>query len=259
MEIKLDKRQKTLGIFSLLSVLLLIIFITFQYFEFSGLGLDERWLIVSGIPIIVGLFFGGYIKTFKGLGVEIEASLNKELPDDLISSIAETTIVDTYGIAKETINELQNLNRQDIKEISRIRFILTRKGYYKSSVVDEYFRRLKKLKYVEIVDAENKFQFLIPIREFKNNNNIQLIVIENFITQIDNETLNSNFPGAITAFVNKSDSLLDAYRKLLSNTKKIETEEDKKLPVLDSDHRLIGLLSKNKVEEYISKKVLDNY
>lgn len=34
---------------------------------------------------------------------------------------------------------------------------------------------------------------------------------------------------------------------------------DKKFPVLDSDERLIGLLSKIKVEEFISKEVLENY
>lgn len=258
MEIKLNKRQKTLGIFSLLSVLLLIIFITFQYFGFSGLGLDQKWLIVSGIPIIVGLFFGGYIKSFKGLGVEIEASLNRVLPDNLISSITENTIVDTQKIEKKATSDLEKLTTQELENISRIRFIHNHKNY-EPHVVDKYFRHLIKLKYVEIVDAQNNFQFLIPINHFKLNNGINLIAIEDLIAKINKGTLNSSFPGAITSFVNKSDSLLDAYRKLIGDTKKIKTPGDQNLPVLDSDHKLIGLLSKNKVEEYISKEVLDNY
>lgn len=258
MEIKISKRHKILGVFSLISVLFLIIFITLKCLDFSGLQLEEKWLFVSGIPIIVGLFWGGFIKTFKGLGLEIEASLNKELPDNLISSITQNTIVDTQKIEKKAINDLERLTKQELENISRIRFIYNRKGY-EPYVVGEYFRHLKKLKYVEIVDAQNKFQFLIPISKFKINSNILPIVIEDFIDQINKATLNSSFPGAITTFVSKSESVMDAYRKLMSNTQKIETKEDTYLPVLDSDHRLIGMLSKNKVEEYISKEVLNNY
>lgn len=259
MEIKINKRHKILGVFSLISVLFLVIFITLKYLDFSGLELEEKWIFVSGIPIIIGLFLGGYIKNFKGLGLEIEASLNKELPDNLISSITENTIVDTHKIDKKAIIDLEKLSEAEVRNISGIRFIFNRKGYYEETFVKEYFRRLHNLKYVEIIDAEYKFQFLIPISHFKSNFDLNFITIKGFINQIDEGILDSNFPGAITAFVSKSDSLLDAYRKLLGNTKKIETPEDKKLPVLDSNHRLIGLLSKNKVEEYISKEVLDNY
>ena len=259
MEIKIGKRHKILGVFSLISVLFLIIFITLKCLDFSGLQLEEKWLFVSGIPIIIGLFWGGFIKTFKGLGVEIEASLNKELPDDLISSVTENTIVDTHNIEKKAISDLERLTKQEVDNISRIRFIFNRDKYYVKSVVKKYLERLHNLKYVEIVDAQYKFQFLIPINHFKSNIDVNLIAIEDFIAKIDQGTLNSNFPGAITSFVNKSDSLLDAYRKLISDTKKIKALGDQKLPVLDSDHRLIGLLSKNKVEEYISKKVLENY
>ncbi|MFY0483356.1 hypothetical protein ACI6PS_12200 [Flavobacterium sp. PLA-1-15] len=95
--------------------------------------------------------------------------------------------------------------------------------------------------------------------QFRINNDFLPSKIEKFIREIETRTLSSSFPGAIVSFVKYDDSLLEAYKKLLSKTKKIESIGDKKLPVLDSNYRLIGLLSKMKVEEFISKEVLENY
>lgn len=254
----LDK-HKTLMVFSSISFLLLITFLTFQYFHFSGLDLDVKWLIVSGVPILIGLLIGEYIKSFKGFGIEIESSLKAELPSNLITPISEESIVDVNSIDKQSLNYLQNLNSDEIQKISRLRFVFDKRDYYDMYVVREYFSKLKNLKYVEIVDNEGKFKFLIPITQFRTNHNYFSSKIENFINEIENRTLSSSFSGAITSFVNYDDSLLEAYKKLLSKTKKIEAIGDKKLPVLDTNHRLIGLLSKMKVEEFISKEVLDSY
>lgn len=56
-----------------LSLLLLGIFLAFQFFDSKMLNLETRWLLASGIPILIALFVGGYIKSFKGFGVELEA------------------------------------------------------------------------------------------------------------------------------------------------------------------------------------------
>lgn len=254
----LDK-HKMLIVFSILSFLLLIIFITFQYFEFSGLDLDVRWIIVSGIPILIGLLIGEYIKSFKGFGVEIESSLKAELPSNLISQISEESIVDVNSIYKSSLEYLHNLSFEDIQKISRLRFVFDKRDYYNTHVVREYFQKLRNLKYLEVVDHEGKFKFLIPTSQFSANNDFLSSKIESFIREIETRNLSSSFPGAIVSFVKQDDTLLEAYKKLLSKTKKIETIGDKKLPVLDSNHRLIGLLSKMKVEEFISKEVLENY
>ena len=252
-------KHQILVIFSLVSVFLLIIFLTFQYFQFSGLQLDIKWLIVSGIPILIGLIVGEYIKSFKGFGIEIEASLKAEVPTSLISSISDDSIVDVNGLNKDSLQSLLNLGEDERRNISRLRFVSDRRGYYDYYVVGEYIRRLDRLKYVEVVNRQGEFLFLVPISHFRINYDVLPSKVENFINQIEKGTLNSKFPGAITAFVNHDDSLLEAYQKLLSKTKKIEAVGDKKLPVLDSQKHLIGLLSKVKVEEFISKEVLESY
>lgn len=252
----LFKTHKTLIVCSLISILLLVVFIIFQYFQFSGLNLDIKWLIVSGIPIIIGLFIGEYIKSFKGFGIEIEASLKAELPKDLISPIPESIIVESSGFDKESLISLQEMNEKERDKISRLRFVTNRRNYYDSKMVLEYFKQLRNLKYVEVVNNENKFQYLIPINHFKKYADTSLDKIIDFISQIE---CKSHFSNAITAYVNYDDSLLDAYQRLLSKVRKIEILGDKKLPVLDSNNKLIGLISKTKVEEFICKEVLGNY
>jgi hypothetical protein len=251
--------HKILALFSFFSIFLLTIFLTLQYFQFSGLKLDIKWLIISGIPILLGLFIGEYIKSFKGFGIEIETSLKSELPTKLVSPISENTIVDSKGINKNSLGYLLNLDPTERKKMSRIRFVFNRQGYYDFHVVSEYFRALNNLKYVEVVDENNVFKFLIPIGTFKIQGDISTSKIEDFLNQIENQTLSANFPSAITSYVNHDDSLLDAYRKLTSKNEKLESVYDKKLPVLNSDNNLIGLLSKIKVEEFISKEVLNRY
>jgi hypothetical protein len=219
------------------------------------LKLDIKWLIISGIPILLGLFIGEYIKSFKGFGIEIETSLKSELPTNLVSPISVNTIVDSKGINKNSLGYLLNLDQTELNKISRIRFVFNRQGYYNLDVVVEYFRALNNLKYVEVVDGNNVFKFLIPIGTFKIQGDISTSKIKDFLNQIENQTLSASFPGAITSYINHDDSLLDAYRKLLSKTEKIES----KLPVLNSDNNLIGLLSKIKVEEFISKEVLNRF
>ncbi|MFY0483355.1 hypothetical protein ACI6PS_12195 [Flavobacterium sp. PLA-1-15] len=119
----LFNKHKILVIFSSISFLLLITFITFQYFQFSGLDLDVKWLIVSGIPILIGLLIGEYIKSFKGFGIEIESSLKAELPSKLISPISEESIVDVNSLDKRSLEYLQNLSFEEIQKISRLRFV----------------------------------------------------------------------------------------------------------------------------------------
>lgn len=72
--------------------------------------------------------------------------------------------------------------------------------------------------------------FLIPISHFRTSHNILENKVKNFIAQIENRTLNKSFPGAITSFVKQNDSLLDAYQKLISKTKKLRLWETKNFP-----------------------------
>ena len=74
---KFWKEHTVMSVGAIVSLLMLSAFFFFQYQQASILKLASRWLIASGVPLLAALFVGGYIKSFKGFGVELEASLHK--------------------------------------------------------------------------------------------------------------------------------------------------------------------------------------
>lgn len=88
-----------------ISLALLITFLLFQYNQSEVLKLESRWLLVSGVPLLAALLIGGYIKSFKGFGVELEASLNKPVVN--MSLVATEAMDQMYGDEKRSINYAQ--------------------------------------------------------------------------------------------------------------------------------------------------------
>ena len=78
---------------SFASILLLSLFFILQIFAPNILKIDTKWLIVAGCPLLFALIGGGYIKTFKGFGIELETQLK--------TSIAESEL-----LATDTLIEL---------------------------------------------------------------------------------------------------------------------------------------------------------
>jgi hypothetical protein len=73
------KRHKIIisGIAS--SIIFLTLFLLLQYYIPSLMWLGTQWLVVAGVPVLIALFIGGYIKSFKGFGIELEAKLKSTI------------------------------------------------------------------------------------------------------------------------------------------------------------------------------------
>jgi len=67
------KRHPAIVLGAIISIVLFIALVLFQHYNLDVLKLESRWLLVSGVPILIALFVGGYIKKFKGFGIELEA------------------------------------------------------------------------------------------------------------------------------------------------------------------------------------------
>ncbi|ODB92812.1 hypothetical protein A3197_20795 [Candidatus Thiodiazotropha endoloripes] len=69
--LKFWSHHTALVIGAIVSIVLLATFLLFQYNESNVLKLESRWLLVAGVPLLAALIVGGYIKSFKGFGVEL--------------------------------------------------------------------------------------------------------------------------------------------------------------------------------------------
>ena len=142
----------TLFVGGIASIFMLLIFLILQYNEPKVLKLEFRWLLVAGVPLLASLIVGGYIKSFKGFGVELEASLSKPVTN--IELTATEAMDEVPGNGKKSINYLRSLNPKLKKSISRLILVQGRKKYYQPRALEIYLRELSGLKYIEIRKPE---------------------------------------------------------------------------------------------------------
>lgn len=258
------KQNKTLLIVSIcVSAILLLTFMILQAYDLKSLNLDVKWVIVCGIPILLALFIGGYIKTFKGFGVELEADLNEPLPRNLIS---ETDMMPSPAIAKSSINTLNEMQASEKRKINRLSFVYGRKDFYDEYAVVEYIRILEKLRFIEITDDDGLFLYLLPIGNvlrYSNGRvevNVQDSLIFELIRSIENENIELQYPKLVSQFVSTSDSTIAAYKKVkLSSQNKVISQREEALPVVDKNGRMIGIIYLNRIEANIAAEVAKNF
>jgi hypothetical protein len=259
------KKNKILGWAIAVSMLLFIIFGVLQYFESKVLELDSKWLIVSFIPIALALIYTGIIKSFEGLGVKFETNIAESVADFDIAG--EIEALDSPDMAKSSLHILSQVNEQERRKVERLKFTILRRNYYDTGVIFEYLRLLPKLKYIEIVDTNGKFKYLIRASHFKRrsnniendniiNNEIYIEKINELIRSIERNTIQQSFPDIIDITLPINSSILDAYR-VMESTNQGKLLSDQILPVINLSGSMIGFVSRRKIEINISKKVLE--
>lgn len=249
----MKEKTKILLLSGLISFLLLLIFLIMQYYDFKVLKLDVKWLIVSGLPILIGMFLSGIIKSFKGFGVELEANLSEKIEINLIRTVESYP---SPEITKSSLGVLHDLPLKKKKEIKRLQFIYGKKEYYDTNVINEYLRNLTELKYIEIIDDTGKFIALLPAKVIKHNDNSIYEKLRLFIKSIENRNIHYYFKEMITDTINKDDSLIQAYKKFKDSKQGKLPYGDQILPVIDNNFRMIGLTRRLKLADKISEQVV---
>jgi len=235
-----------------LSLLFLIVFLYLQYKDSKILLLDEKWILVSTIPIIFGLLTSNIIKSFKGFGIEIETVFNQKLDNSLFNNV---TPLEKPKLSKGSSEVLNNLPSDKINDIKRIQFIYKQKDYYNVQIVLNYFNKLKNLQYIEIINEEGYFKCLLNINQiYKKDNNENYQKIQAFIRSVEYGTVLFEY-NCITDTINKNDNLLIAYQKFQNFTESSNLF-NQILPVL-KNRKMIGTISRCKVTDNISKIILD--
>lgn len=247
-------RHRLLLISLAISTGLLIAFLIFQYKDLKFLSLEIKWLIVCGLPILIGLFIGGYIKTFKGFGLELETNLKEPIPLSIVSKVDMT---ESPGMNKETLHRLQQLGDAERNKINRLRFIYGKTHYYDPYAVEEHYRTLKNLRFIEVINSDGDFLYLLPLSKFKTTDGFNQEKIQQFINSIERQNLVEEFHDIVSDFVLTSDNIIDVYKKISkSNQSKILFSSKEVLPILNEKNKMIGTVDKQKVEAKITEEVI---
>lgn len=228
------------------SFFLLVTLLAGQGFVPYILDLESRWLVVSGIPLLIALFVGGYITSFKGFGVELEARLRKSVDGvNLGAKQSAEAAKLTDGFEKASLAALDNINVGERKRIKRLSFTLGKKGYYSENVVHEYLNRLDSIQYFEVKDRKGKFIALIPVSIFERSENIGL-----FIRSLEDSDVIAQFQSAaLTETVKETVNVVEALRYMKNN-------DLNNVVVVTLAGKFVGVLDKRDAESSIIQNVL---
>lgn len=252
---KINKR--VIIISGLISIGLFVLFATLQIFDSKILALDNKWLFITGVPLLIGLILSGINVKISSSGIELNANLSKAIDFRLISK------VNSYAcpkFIKGKIRELYNLPQHKKDLIKRLQFVIGKRDYYNVNDIQEYINILTGLEYLEIIDENGRFIALILAKNFKSRRTRTGIIefsekIELLIESINNGNITTNFQDAITDSINKSDSLLKAYQKF-TLTEQGKTKDNQILPVIDPWDKMIGIIERKNLVEQIAKQAL---
>jgi hypothetical protein len=220
--------------------------------ESKVLDLSSEWIIFSLFPIIIGLFLGGYITKFKGLGIEIESAINEKIAPS-IELVATEAIADIQGDEKRSINYLDNLSSEQKRSIKWLLFELGKSDYYSHIAVENYLRRLPNIEFFEVRTDTGNFVCYLPIEYFQNNNNYQSYDSEKImqlIEAIENGNVIDQFPGIANPVFVLSD------QKLVPVLKTLYEENIDQAAVISKRGRYLGVIFKRDVESKIAYSVL---
>lgn len=251
--VKFWSQHTAFAIGAVCSLVLLAIFLWFQYEAFSILKLESRWLIAASVPLLAGLVVGGYIKSFKGFGVELEASLKKSVTN--IELLATDAMEQMDADEKRSVYYLEQLSEFKKKNITRLVFIQGRTKYYGSYAIEQYLKQLPSLRYFEIRNSDGRFIALLPVSVLMRDGDVQdrNVIFNRFTDFIDaleqNQVLQRYSSLLITQFVGEDAGIVESLQLM---RKKRITE----MAVLDEDKKFVGLLLSQTLEKRIADNVL---
>lgn len=248
------RKHPGLTIGSLVSLLFLAGLLVLQAVAPDILALDSKWLVVAAIPLLLAILAGGYIKNFKGFGIELEANLHK--PIDL-SGLSATEAMETVsGDEKQTLSYLQELSERARKRIARLVVIEGRRDYYSAHVLSRYLQELPRLKYIEVRKSTGEFRALIPMKVLLHRQyghpryDIAEEQLVPFLRALEDGSVLANYrEEALVRHVDTTTPVVEALRFMRVN-------RDSEIPVVDENFYFMGVLVQREVERQIVEIVL---
>ncbi len=204
------------------------------------------------IPVVIALFAGGYIKSFKGLGIELEARLKS--PAVTLDLKATDALESVEGTEKDTLENLFRLPKHILKKFNRLNFVQGRAGYYNGYAVEEYLNNMPNLQYIEIKDETDSFICLLPVTILTGDTNLTKCLpddakIQDFIAHLENETVQSGYAECAFPTFSQNDDLLRVYAALQENNADYGV-------LLTPERQLKGVVRKEDVQQRFADEVM---
>ena len=99
------------------------------------------------MPLLFALITGGYIKRFKGFGIELESQLKNPIKN---TTLLVSDVIDELPSDEKKSNKyLAYISQETRNKIERLSFNLGNKNYYNTYVIKEYLRAMPNIKYFE--------------------------------------------------------------------------------------------------------------
>lgn len=244
------KKHKILVRCLLISIALLVVFFYLQYYDSKVLSLEAKWLVVAAVPLLIALFAGGYIKKFKGFGIELESLLQN--PIGRVSLIATDVLEGLPVHEKGTYRQLQRLSDEKRAQVKRLSFTILKRDYYGADAIRAYLDGLPNLEYFEVKKVDGSFLYLIPVEIFKDMPDMpnMYIGLDRFIMAIEENSIVEMFgESAIDESVVEDESLVGIVPKIRASKFGV-------LPVVSESGRLIGIVNTRLVERRITDEVV---
>jgi hypothetical protein len=230
------------------SLFILLLLAVAHSMKATFLSLESRWLIVSGIPLLVALIAGGYLKRFKGLGIELEGELQRSvdqgyLPEAPVLPLQAAEITEHAEIvAKESLDRLVNMPPEKRKRVKRLSFIMQR--HYVPHIIEQYFQGLPKLAFLEVQNQSGALVCILRRQAITETN------MQTFVDSLARGTVVRDFANAIVDKpVRVEDSFLVAIEKLRNSG--LES-----LPVIDGS-QVVGLIDRYLAFERLAAAIVE--
>lgn len=239
-----------------ISLALFSIFAILQLTNSEIMKLGTQWLFVAGVPLLIALVAGGYIGKFKGFGLELESKLRS--PVRSLDLKATDAITSLRGDEKESTARLPDFTNDQIERTKRLSFVSGRRQYYGTNAIYRYLKKLRNLDYLEVKRETGEFLCLVPVEEFKKQNDINCNEpvgysdreIDRFRIALEKNDVCSTYSNTCIDLIVKQDEGLIEVLKKLRNTNK-----DAAVAV-DSEKRFVGLITSSEIERRIADDVL---
>lgn len=232
----------------IVSIGLLVAFLSLQSYDAKMLGLDVKWLVVASIPLIIAILRSNLIRKFKGFGFELETRLQE--PVGRINLVAVNALMDLPSDEKQSHAYLKNLSDTKRMQIQRLTLREGRREYYKVPVLYEYIRYLPNLRYLEVLSNEGNFIALIPIELFRTEEFIDEQKLHMFVELLANNEVANFLPHSIIRdTISESENLIDALPIVRKSKYGL-------LPVISHNGNMLGVITTELVESKIADEVL---
>lgn len=241
--------ERTVVIGGISSLAFLGFLLVIQHHEPNLLNVPAHWIAICILPILVSLVVGGYLKSFKGWGIELESALKQ--PVSSVKLVASDAISQALGDQKQSVNYLQNMSDERRRSIRWLSFKSEKKRYYRSNAVEAYLFELFNLIYLEVRSPSGQIEGYLPIRALRNEDGqADIQEIKRFIKAIENGEFLSEFSAELIDLkIRDDEDLVSVLRKM--------TDLEKPLAgLVDSGGKYKGVLLRSDVEEKIAAQVL---